>query len=77
MLTYQEQQRLNAETREPPACEFATVMYVFPDGLVLIFDGETVPTNKKYKYNKSIDFVSGQRVKVAKVSGTYVVEYPI
>nr|DAL24629.1 MAG TPA_asm: NfeD-like C-terminal, partner-binding [Caudoviricetes sp.] len=28
-------------------------------------------------YNKSITFKVGDRVKVAKISGTYIVEYPI
>ena len=43
----------------------------------LIFPGETEPTTKAYKCNESIEFSAGMRVKIAKISGTYVVEYPI
>ena len=56
---------------------FATVGAVYSDGITLIFDGQTSPTTKRYKANTTILFVAGQRVKIIKDSGTYVVEYPV
>lgn len=55
----------------------ATVAAVYSDGITLIFDGQTAPTAKRYKFNTAVTFKSGQRVKVVKLSGTYIVEYPI
>lgn len=74
-ITYQNQKR--KEIENPPEIYFATVLGVHEDGLNLIFDGETESINKRYRYNKSITFKIGDRVKVTKVSGTYLVEYPI
>ncbi len=55
----------------------ATVSSVSAAGITLKFDGDEQPTTKRYKYNTAIKFSVGQRVKVAKISGTYIVEYPI
>lgn len=55
----------------------ATIGAVYSDGVTLIFDGQTQPTTKRYKRNKSVTFTPGQRVKVVKISGTYIVEYPV
>lgn len=55
----------------------ATVGAVYSDGLTLILDGQTEATTKRYKRNTSITFTAGQRVKVVKMSGTYIVEYPV
>jgi len=77
MLNYQEQQQLNAESAQPKPCVFATVAAVYPKGLSLVFDGESEPSAKLYKYNKSATYNVGDRVKVTKVSGTYIVDYPI
>ena len=55
----------------------ATVAEVFEDGITLIFDGQTEASMKKYKHQTAITFSAGQRVKVIKMSGTYIVEYPI
>lgn len=77
MLTYQDQRRLAAQLAPPTPRNFATVIAVDTAGLTLQFDGETSAAQKKYKYNKSITFAEGDRVKVSKVSGTYIVEYPI
>lgn len=54
---------------------FATVAGVFADGLTLIFDGEEEASEKHYKCNTSIKFSAGDRVRIMKDSGTYVVEY--
>ena len=74
-ISYQNERRMRIE--EPSQINFATVMGVYEDGLQLKFDGEKEATSKRYRYNKSITFQLGDRVKVMRVSGTYVVEYPI
>lgn len=51
----------------------ATVGAVSSSGITLKFDGQDQATTKRYKSNKSITFSAGQRVLVAKVSGTYIV----
>lgn len=56
---------------------FATVGNVYPDGVSLIFDGETTETQKRYLCNTSILFTSGDRVKVLAIDGTYIVEYVV
>ena len=71
---YQEQKRM--EIMEPQEASFATVGTVYSDGLTLIFDGGTESV-KRYKCNISAVFSAGNRVRVRKDSGTYVVEYPV
>lgn len=56
---------------------FATVGNVYPDGVSLIFDGETTETQKHYLCNTSVLFAAGDRVKVSSIDGTYVVEYVV
>jgi len=56
---------------------FATIGTVYTDGVTLIFDGQTAATTKRYKCNSTITFAAGQRVKIFKDSGTFVVEYPV
>ena len=55
----------------------ATVNAVYDDGLSLIFDGQTEASQKHYKRNTAVTFAAGQRVKIVKMSGTYIVEYPV
>lgn len=55
----------------------ATVGAVYSDGISLIFDGQTSASAKHYKCNTSVVFKAGDRVKVVKDSGTYIVEYVI
>ena len=43
----------------------------------LKFDGETTATQKHYKYNAALSLKAGDRVKVNKISGTYVIEYKL
>ena len=57
--------------------QLATVGEVYSDGLTLIFDGQSEATQKHYKCNTAVSFSAGDRVKVAKISGSYVVEYVI
>lgn len=56
---------------------FASVGEVYEDGVSLIFPGEAAPSEKHYKVNTLGTYAAGQRVKVIKDSGTYIVEYPI
>lgn len=62
---------------EAPVFNFATVGAVYSDGLTLIFDGQTTPTTKRYKRNAGVTFRAGDRVKILRDSGTYVVEYVV
>lgn len=62
---------------EPPEQSFATVAAVYADGISLQFDGSAAPSAKHYKCNAAIKFEAGQRVRIIKDSGTYVVEYPV
>lgn len=62
---------------EPTAAELATVGAKYTDGLSLIFDGQTAATAKHYKCNSSVTFKAGDRVKICRMSGTYVVEYVV
>lgn len=56
---------------------FATVEGVYEDGLSIRLDGEEKATEKHYKCNTSIVFKVGDRVRIIRDSGTYVVEYPV
>ncbi len=75
METYQD--FVGADPNEVPEASFATVAEVFQDGVTLIFDGLDGPTTKRYKTNAFVVFKPGDRVRVIKDSGTYVVEYPV
>lgn len=74
-MSYQDEQR--QKQNDPYIPQLATVTSAAADGLQIKFDGESIASSKKYKYNKSITFKVGDRVKVSKISGTYLVEYPI
>ena len=66
------------ETEEEPAeASFATIGAVYADGVSLIFDGETEESQKHYLVNTTCSFAAGQRVKILRDCGTYVVEYPV
>lgn len=60
-----------------PSFDLATVGAVYSDGLSLIFDGSTSASQKHYKCNTSISFKAGDRVKISKISGSYVVDYVV
>ena len=47
------------------------------DGLSLIFDGQETASEKHYKCNTAVRFAAGDRVRILKDSGTYVVEYVV
>ena len=73
--TYQDLQAL--EIDEPAEASFATVAAVYDDGLTLQFEGQATASEKRYKCNAFCVFHPGDRVRVIKDSGTYVVEYPV
>lgn len=73
--SYQEEQAL--APKEPASASFATIGAVYTDGVTLIFDGTEVASTKRYKVNRSAAFAAGDRVKITRDSGTYVVEYPV
>ena len=75
MINYQDQRR--GEINKTKIPQFATVVSAEETGLQLIFDGEQYPTKKRYKYNTALTFKVGDRVRVSKQSGSYIVEYPI
>lgn len=62
---------------EPAEANFATVGTIYSDGVTLIFDGESEASAKHYKVNAFVVFKAGNRVRLIKDSGTYVVEYPV
>ena len=76
-MIYQDQEALFLQKRSPSAAKFATVVAVSGGKATLKFDGETAVTQKGYKYNAALSLTAGDRVKVNKVSGTYVIEYKL
>lgn len=76
-MIYQEQEALFLQKRRPAAAKFATVVAVSGGKATLKFDGETAATQKGYKYNATLSLTAGDRVRVNKVSGTYVIEYKL
>lgn len=65
------------ESAEPADVNFATIAAIYADGVTLIFDGETTPTQKHYLCNSFAVFAVGDRVRLIKDSGTYIVEYSV
>lgn len=75
METFQDVE--STDPMEVQDASFATVAAIYDDGVTLIFDGMEEATEKRYQTNSFIVFNVGDRVRVIKDSGTYVVEYPI
>ena len=76
-MIYQEQEALFLQKRRPAAAKFAPAVAVSGGTATLKVDGETAATQKGYKYNATLSLTAGDRVKVNKVSGTYVIEYKL
>lgn len=72
---YQQEQTLKEP--ETPNYTFATIGQIYGDGMSLIFPGAECPSEKHYKANLYCKFKAGQRVYIAKDSGTYVVLFPV
>lgn len=53
----------------------ATITAVGTDGVQIQIDGEEEAGEKEYKVNTSVKFAVGDRVKIFKNSGTYLIEY--
>ena len=56
---------------------FATVGTVYEDGIALVFDGESEESEKHYLCNTGVTFAAGDRVRILRESGTYIVEYVV
>ena len=55
----------------------ATVASVGNNGVTIIIDGDDEAGEKQYKVNAMQRLVAGDRVKICRTSGTYVIEYVI
>ena len=60
-------------TQETPLLSLATIGAKYTDGVSLIFPGQTEATAKHYRCNPDVAFAAGNRVLIARVSGSYVV----
>lgn len=67
----------NPILEEKKEINFATIDHVFDDGVTLLFDGEDSPSQKHYLVNSFAVFHEGDRVRLIRDSGTYVVEYSV
>lgn len=56
---------------------FATVSAVDTSGVQLVFDGESQSSGKVYACNAGMTYKVGDRVKVTKDGGSYVVDYVV
>lgn len=59
--------------KESPLLSLATIGAKYTDGVSLIFPGQTEATAKHYRCNPDVTFAAGNRVLIARVSGSYVV----
>lgn len=73
VVNYQEQQQINREQNTGTPHSIAKIGTVYDDGVSLIFAGMENESVKHYPVNKSVEFATGDRVYVVKVSGTYIV----
>lgn len=71
---YQEEVALKKSVEPIKPQEFATVGTVYADGVTLIFDDSAAESTKHYLCAANQVFAASDRVKVKKVSGTYIVE---
>ena len=60
-------------TQESPLLSLATIGAKYTDGVSLIVPGQTEATAKHYRCNPDVTFAAGNRVLIARVSGSYVV----
>lgn len=74
-MIYQEEQEI--QQRQPENACFATIVQIYDDGVTLRFGGQEAPSQKRYRVNSFAVFHRGDRVFLAKDSGTYVVLFPI
>ena len=74
-MIYQEEQEI--QEKQPENASFATIAQVYEDGVTLLFGKEKKKKKKRYRVNSFAVFHAGDRVFLAKDSGTYVVLFPI
>lgn len=60
-------------TQESPLLSLATIGAKYTDGVSLIFPGQNEATAKHYRCNTDVTFAAGNRVLIARISGSYVV----
>ena len=65
------------QDEEPEEIVLATVTAVGDDGVQIQIDGTEEAGEKEYKVNSMQKFAVGDRVKIFKNSGTYLIEYKI
>ena len=68
---------LSEKEEQKKEVSFATISEITQTGIKLIIDGSDEAGEKEYKCNAGVNFEVGDRVKISKKSGTYVVEFPI
>lgn len=61
------------QSSNSPLLSLATIGAKYTDGVSLIFPGQTEATAKHYRCNPDITLAAGNRVLIARVSGSYVV----
>ncbi len=66
---------VSSPKKEQAQSFLATVEGVYSDGVTLKINGAV--TQKHYLTNAALSLSKGDRVKVARISGTYIVEYKI
>lgn len=71
------QQEESIKEPESTNYSFAVIGKVYEDGVSLIFPGSEEPSEKHYKANMYCKFKAGQRVYIAKDSGTYIALFPV
>jgi len=74
LIEIEEETKEIEEAEETPEVQLATVSAVTANGIQLTIDGADSATGKEYKCNTSINFQPGDRVKISKDSGSYIVE---
>ncbi len=68
---------MEAQQEETPGVSLATVAAVTANGVRIQIDGEDTAGVKEYQCNTAQLFTIGDRVKISKISGSYVVEYKV
>lgn len=72
--SYQDEVALKKSVAPVKAQEYATIGTVYSDGVTLIFDDSVTESTKHYLCARNQVVTAGDRVKVKKDSGTYIVE---
>lgn len=73
MFDYQARKQYENEQKTAGVHTFAKIGTVYPDGVTLIFAGQTAESSKHYPANRDVSFSAGDKVLLYKASGTYVV----